>query len=371
MKSEIDIVCYTGDSGLTDYSVSLARALAQRNSVNLVTSNRLEKQFQTMGFSTVLIFKRARHYVFGMAALVRRYRRRISQTILFQSWFLFPLVDALIARLLSAYGHKVFVTVHDTLPHHPWPWSKVVLGFFYRSFHGLIAHSENSKTALREMGVVCSILVVPHGIYDLFKTKDVSKDSARKALAVPSTPQTVVLLFGHIDQRKGCFEFLEVARRCQDLKNVHFVIAGRNDLSSNDRRRLDAYRSLPNITVKDQRIEFHDVQLFFFAADLVALPYLEGTTSGVYKLALAFSVPVLASEVGDLAEIARRGAAISIGSGSNLLGYFEAKIRILSKGPNSELLNVIQNIERETRISKWDVIAHSYLKLMNMNVGRI
>jgi len=54
--------------------------------------------------------------------------------------------------------------------------------------------------------------------------------------------------------------------------------------------------------VHDQRIPFEEVERYFAACDVVALPYLEGTTSGVLKLALAFGKPVAASQVGDFPE---------------------------------------------------------------------
>ena len=62
-------------------------------------------------------------------------------------------------------------------------------------------------------------------------------------------------------------------------------------LAEANRVRLDA-----------RRIPMEEVQNFFAAADIVALPYLEGTTSGVLKLAFAFGKPVVATDVGDLSE---------------------------------------------------------------------
>jgi glycosyltransferase involved in cell wall biosynthesis len=47
------------------------------------------------------------------------------------------------------------------------------------------------------------------------------------------------------------------------------------------------------------------VHYFFTAADMVILPYNEGFTSGVLKLAYAFKKPVIAAEVGELAEVIR------------------------------------------------------------------
>ena len=44
------------------------------------------------------------------------------------------------------------------------------------------------------------------------------------------------------------------------------------------------------------------MQVFFKAADVVILPYKEGSTSGVLKVAMAFGVPAIATKVGELPE---------------------------------------------------------------------
>ena len=54
------------------------------------------------------------------------------------------------------------------------------------------------------------------------------------------------------------------------------------------------------------------------ASDVVALPYREGTTSGVLKLAIAFGVPVVATRVGDLPEEVPTGGGILFDAGDGL-----------------------------------------------------
>ena len=51
--------------------------------------------------------------------------------------------------------------------------------------------------------------------------------------------QVVYLQFGHIDTGKGCFEFLETARRFCDIREAHFIIAGSNERGPPDRARFE------------------------------------------------------------------------------------------------------------------------------------
>src|SRR5262249_11018013 len=143
--------------------------------------------------------------------------------------------------------------------------------------------SDASQRDLRALGVTAPILVVPHATHDLFMTQDLTKEEAREKLGL-AKDKVIYLQFGHIDTRKGCLEFVEVARRCVDVASVHFVMAGKNDLSRSDNALLDAQRDLPNLTLVEGFVPLEEVQLYFIACDVVAAPYREGTTSGVYRL---------------------------------------------------------------------------------------
>jgi glycosyltransferase involved in cell wall biosynthesis len=73
---------------------------------------------------------------------------------------------------------------------------------------------------------------------------------------------------------------------------------------------LEEARASSNCIVHNHDIQFMEVQNYFALADIVILPYQEGTTSGVLKLALAFGKPVVATDVGDLAEAVKEGVGI-------------------------------------------------------------
>ena len=136
-------------------------------------------------------------------------------------------------------------------------------------------------------------------------------------LIVNLTPFTrdhfVLLFFGKIDERKGIWNFLELRRALSTDDRYRFVIAGRMDISykkSELQVALEEARASSNCIVHNHDIPFMEVQNYFALADIVILPYQEGTTSGVLKLALAFGKPVIATDVGDLAETVKEGVGI-------------------------------------------------------------
>ena len=116
-----------------------------------------------------------------------------------------------------------------------------------------------------------------------------------------------------------------MAKLARKQFNLKFIVAGSNDLGKHGRtfaEQLDDARSLPNVVIHDRRIEFECVENYFSACDIVALPYHEGSTSGVLKLALAFGKPVVATKVGDFPEQIPDGGGILVECGSNLSSDF-------------------------------------------------
>lgn len=319
---KIEVVSFTGDSGLADYAVSLARALAKSAIPTVVvTAQSLPARFDAMGFSVERVFRRSRHYPVDIIRFFIGVLRRRPDWVLLQGPLKFPLIDAFFVRLLGWFGIQLAVMVHDVLPHYPRAWSKFEYGFYFRSFKRVVVHSEAALSDVRALGVKGEVLNVPHGIYDIFDLTGVSRSVARQRLGIPNENYLVVLFFGHLEPRKGLTEFIDAAEAMKNRKDVIFVLAGGNSLGGHESiyaGRLEAARLMPNVIVHDRRIAFEDVENYFAASDVVALPYREGTTSGILKLALAFGKPVVATNVGDFPEQVPAGGGLIIDTDSTI-----------------------------------------------------
>ncbi|MBU1363485.1 MAG: glycosyltransferase [Gammaproteobacteria bacterium] len=328
---KVEVVSFTGDSGLADYSVSLARALARLVKAQVVSAQSLPVRFDEMGFAVERVFRRSRHYPLDIFRFFFGVLRRRPDWVLIQGPLKFPVIDALVVRVLKLFGIGCAVTVHDVLPHYPRPWSRAEFGFYYRSFSRVIAHSTAAASGLRKLGVATEVLVVPHGIYDIFDLTGINREAARKAIGGIEPDDTVVLFFGHLEPRKGLMEFLDAAKTMLlSDPNVKFLVAGGGSLDSHGTayaQRLEEARAMPNVIVHDRRIPFEAVENYFAASDIIALPYREGTTSGVLKLALAFGKPVVASRVGDFPEQIPAGAGVLFEADKALARHLEVAIR--------------------------------------------
>lgn len=354
---DVEIVSFTGDSGLADYSVSLARKMGAHATVRLVTSDRLPERFRHMGFGVITAFRRTRHLPVDLLRFITGVMNRKPEWLILQGPLKWPIIDALMVTIFRAAGIKVAITVHDVLPHYPSIVSKYTYPFYYRSANKLIAHSESARQQLAKLGVQRPILVVPHGVYDLFRLTTTPKSESRALLGLPLN-KYICLFFGHLESRKGLNEFVAAAQLMQQEPDFHFLLAGSPDSHDNSatyQASLQAAASLPNVTLIAKRIPFEDVEHLFKAADCVALPYREGTTSGVLKLAIAFSVPVIATNVGDFPEQVPDGAGIFICDSTNVAASLVDGIHRISASASYQL-----SMAGAARQADWSDIAKSY-----------
>ncbi len=308
-RQRIYVVCFTGDSGITHYSISLGRELSAYADVTLVTGKTYVFQgYPETPFQLLPHFRRSRWYPFDLLRLLVRILRDSPDTVLFQSVLKVVIVEAFFVRAIRLFGIHTAMTIHDVLPHYPKPWSRWSHALLYRSFDRLIVHSKRSRAAIRALGVTKPVLVAPHGTYDIFMTHPPDRTSSRHRLTPFADDDFVILFFGEIDARKGLARFLELSEALASQPGYRFVIAGRNGLRPGQvalSSRLEDARRSYNCIVHDHSIPFVEVQEYFALADLVVLPYQEGSTSGVLKLALAFGRPVVATDVGDIGETLR------------------------------------------------------------------
>lgn len=357
--TKVLVACRTGDSGLTDYALCLIDELSRYGDVQFATAESALRHPARKGARIVPLFRRLRTAPLDALRLVRFVLRDRPDLVLFQSWMWWPLLDALVVRFLRSRGVRMAITVHDVVPHKSAPWSSATCALLFRSFDGLIAHSKTAHAQLKRFGVNVPVLHVPHGEYTVFDVDGLDRMSARAKLGGLEDTDFVILFFGHLDQRKGLTEFLEVAEQMKDT-DVKFLIAGRNDWSGRGRAILEK-RHGQNVRLDIGHVPFERVQEYFAACDVVALPYREGTTSGVAKIAIAFGKPIIASRVGDLPESLENWPSILIDV-DDLSGNLKAAIVTL-RAENANWGNAIE-IARE-RFS-WKRIGRQYATYLGL-----
>lgn len=358
----VHIVCFTGNSGLTDYALSLHIELSGRFSSILVT-NRNFVPPPDCPAGVHRIFGRTRRYPISVPHfMLREVFAWRPDVLVFQSWLKFPLLESLLLRFLRLAGSKLVLTVHDTMPHYPKPWSRLSVRSFFSAFDGLVAHSEISARTIRELGYRGKIKIVPHGSYSLFNKGRVGRKEARAKLGI-GDGIFAVLFFGHVDERKGCFEYLQAAQQFASSEAV-FMIAGQLDVGAAAASELREAAAIPSVKAMFGRVPQDDVEALFRAADVVALPYREGSTSGVFKLAVEFGVPVVCTKVGDLGEAADRGIAMGIPAGSDIASNLAKALRHIMDDPQLRQ-QYASRMEQERARTSWAVVGEQYANFID------
>jgi glycosyltransferase involved in cell wall biosynthesis len=148
-------------------------------------------------------------------------------------------------------------------------------------------------------------LLTPHPAYTFFARGRVEREAARAALGVEGP---VVLFFGLVRAYKGLDVLLRAVARARREVPVTLLVAGEfyQDRAPYDRL-VDELALRDGVRFVDRYIPNEEVETYFRAADLVVLPYVSATQSGIAQIALSFERPVIVTDVGGLPEAVRPG----------------------------------------------------------------
>lgn len=144
-----------------------------------------------------------------------------------------------------------------------------------------------------------------HPLYDNFPERGLTRAEARAELGIPQDVP-LLLFFGFVRRYKGLRVLLEALAHTP--LPVHLVVAGEFWEDEQEYRRLIAHYKLgKRVIIRNGYISNEAVEPYFRAADALVLPYLSGSQSGVGMLAVHHGLPVIASQVGGLAETIANG----------------------------------------------------------------
>ena len=172
----------------------------------------------------------------------------------------------------------------------------------------IFVHTEQMKRALRaEFGVPERRLsVIPFGINSTVPCTALTSAEAKHRLGLTAR-EKAVLFFGNIAPYKGLEHLVEaITLLAHEEPAYRLIIAGRtkNCMTYWDKVRQQIFHSgLPSNFI--ERIEFipdEETEIYFKAADVLALPYTHVFQSGVLFLGYNFGLPVIASDAGSLRE---------------------------------------------------------------------
>jgi glycosyltransferase involved in cell wall biosynthesis len=232
-----------------------------------------------------------------------RLRRKRPDLIIFKYWLpFFGPCFGTIARIARSNGHtKVLFICDNVLPHEKRPGDVLFTRYAFRAVDHFIVQSASVEKDLLMIKPGASYRFAAHPIYNIFGTRMPAAD-ARRTLGI--TAQHVLLFFGYIRKYKGLHVLLDAIHRLPSSFPLHTLVVGEfYDDERAYREHVERLGLGDRVTIVSDYVPNDKVREYFSAADAVVLPYLSATQSGIAQIAYNFDVPVIATDVGGLAEV--------------------------------------------------------------------
>jgi len=213
-----------------------------------------------------------------------------------------------IARLVKRWSDATVVCICDNvIPHERRPGDRWLTRYFFRSVDRFIVQSKAVEQDLLAFYPQARYLLVSHPVYDVFGVA-VSKDDARKKMGI--TSERVVLFFGYIRRYKGLHLLIDAMKLVNESLPVKALVVGEFYEDEKPYREHITHAGVEqSVQLVPEYVPNEKVADYFSAADVVVLPYLSATQSGITQIAYNFGKPVIATDVGGLAEVVVDGVS--------------------------------------------------------------
>jgi glycosyltransferase involved in cell wall biosynthesis len=319
-------ICIVGPSlkyfsGISAYTIRLANALSASNNVSALLIRNLLPRFLYPGKNQVgrqdhlMSFQTGIKTFDGLdwnsplswARAYRFLKKECPDVIIMQWWSSSVAHLELFLALANRWKIKsrLILELHEILD--PLESRNMALRLYSRATGKLIMRNSAAfvvhSAPVKEQAINTfhlredRVFVIPHGVYDNYY-RDNPRETSKKELGIGK--EFVVLYFGLIRKYKGIPCLIEAFNRLPPsiASNSRLIIAGED---WGDEKGLDLMvRSSPyakQIIFKPEFVPESSVAGYFSAADVVALPYLRTSGSGVASLAMAYGKPIIVSDL--------------------------------------------------------------------------
>jgi glycosyltransferase involved in cell wall biosynthesis len=250
------------------------------------------------------------------------------------------------------------------MPHENTRIDRLLSKYAFLTAQYFIVHSEEDERHLRALKPTAHIRRNPHPTYSFFTNYALfTKEEARNVLKIPPH-KNVLLFFGLIREYKG-LEHIIVAMR-DIIKHVDCVLLIVGEFYESKQKYLSLIADLllqDHIIIIDRYVRNEEVPLYFCSADVVVLPYISATQSGIVQIAFSLHKPVITTNVGGLPEAVEDGKTGFIVAPRSPEQLAEAVRRYYQEGWEAKFGDAIQrhadHFSWERELSNIDTFLHT------------
>ena len=211
-----------------------------------------------------------------------------------------------IAALVKIFTQaKILFICHNVVEHESKTIDKICTRFVLKKGDYFIVHSGEDFENLKKIIPDANVKQDFHPTYEVFHSGSITKEKARRRLGVDGN---TILFFGFVRPYKGLHYLIKAMPIINKHIHVNLLIVG--EFWNGDEEYREEIRNLGvrgNIKIINKYVPNEEVGLYFAASDLVVLPYISGTGSGIIQIALGCNKPVIATKVGCLPDVVDDG----------------------------------------------------------------
>lgn len=256
-------------------------------------------------------------------------------------------------------GTRVVLVCDNLVPHEPRFFDRAFSEWMMRNSDGYLVMSDSVERDLNGLKPGAPRRRVPHPFYAQFDRGRVTREQARAQLGLDGE---VALFFGYVRHYKGLDTLLRAWQQVRARRPITLVVAGEFYESPEPYRALAAAAGPGAVRLLDRYIPDPEVEALFKAADVTVLPYRDGTQSGVTHVAYALGVPVIATDVGGLAESIEPGRTGLVVPREDPAALADAVVRFFAEGMGAAMRPHLAELQRT---HSWAALAESTVSLID------
>lgn len=373
MRKKIILIgpVYPYKGGISHYTGLMYRELARRHDVEMISYK--------MQYPKILFHKEQRDYSndsfkienakymlhtanpFNIIRTASYIKRQSPDLVLIQWWHpYFAPCYFLLAHFMGK--QNVVFVCHNVFPHERFPLDRFLTRLALNNGSHFIVHAAEEAKELEKIKPDPDYVVTPHPTYNAFCFEKMSKEQARKKLDIASD-EKILLFFGYVREYKGLkYLFRAMPAICKADDKVRLWVIGEFGADREEYRALiEELEIAEYVRVVDSYTPDREVEQYFAAADLVVLPYVSATQSGIVQIAYGFTKPVIVTEVGGLPDVVEDGKTGYVVKPESPEAIAEAALKFFRE-EQAECMR--GNIEKEAYRFSWERMGEVVEKFM-------
>ncbi len=248
---------------------------------------------------------------FNWFSIASKLKAENADLVVFDWWHpFFSFCHFSISKLISRkYKNKILFITENVVSHESRWFEKALTKIGLNNADFFLALSNVVENDLKKYFPARKIFRSELPVYNCYDMHQKFDDNAtRKELGIEQNEQ-VLLFFGYIRKYKGLNVLIDAMPEIlKSLPRVKLLIVGEfYDDEENYRKQVAELKLNDKVIFVSRFVQNEEVEKFYTVSDLVVMPYLSATQSGVLNVAYGFEKPVIVTDVGGLTESMEEG----------------------------------------------------------------